>query len=121
MSLQNYISKWADHAQWNLNVIRFIKLPEPQLPILSDVEIAQVSLFASDQVRDASNEFGMVVSGYSFAIEKLNEVRKVQSMIGPATPELLPTLSDLRARAQEVVVSAALVHSLLRSELQGSD
>lgn len=120
LTLQQYISRWADHAKWNLNVLRVATLPEPQLPPMSDVDVAQVSLFASDDVMIAADAFGRAVTAYQFAIGSLDLIRKSQDMTSPRpVPELRPALDDLKATATDLVNSAVVVHMLLRAELRG--
>jgi hypothetical protein len=119
LALQLYISKWADHAQWNLDILKVASLPEPQLPQMSAVEVAQVSLFASDDAVKVANDFGKDVLAYRLAIGNLVQVRHTQSMSGPAVPELKPAVDALHTTARTLVGSAVNVHLTLRRELRG--
>lgn len=117
VTLQIYISSWADHAQWNLNFLRFIGETEPQLPQVSASEGARVSLFASEEVVSRMNTFSKAVSRYRLAVGELEDVRKEQGLTGPESPRLKPALAELKASAQHLVGSAEEVHQALRDDL----
>jgi hypothetical protein len=119
LALRLYINKWADHAQWNLNVVRLGNLTEPQLPQISDVELAQASLFATDDAVAATNEFGDVVQAYRLAIGSLEILRQSQSVSGTPDPGLPSAVKQINETATAVVASASNVHQLLRKELRG--
>jgi hypothetical protein len=123
LTLQRYISRWRDHAQWNLEFLKFISTPEPEMPQVSEVEAAQVALFASDEAVAAMNDFAKAVSAYRLAVGNLVHVRQVQAqtqgLTGPAAPELKPAMDLLRATATALVKSAGEVHQRLRGDLRG--
>jgi hypothetical protein len=122
LTLQRYISKWRDHAQWNLEVLEFLSMPEPEMPQVSDVEAAQVALFASDEAVAAVDDFAKAVLAYRLAVGNLVQVRQVQAqtqgLTGPAVPELKPTMDALRATATALVRSASEVNQRLRQDLR---
>lgn len=117
LTVQRYVSSWADHAQWNLNVLRFVGEAEPTMPQVSDIEGARVSLFASDDVARAMTAFGTAVSRYRLAVGSLAEVRTRQGLTAPPIPDLQPALDELREAAQLVVSTAVTVHKTMRRDL----
>lgn len=120
VTLQIYISSWADHAQWNLNIIRMAGEKEPTLPQVSDVEGARVSLFASNEVVAAMKGFYLAMARYRLAVGTLEDVRKRQALTGPAIPDLKPAVDGLTTAAKALVASAEDVHQKLRRDLTGS-
>lgn len=120
ITLQIYISSWADHAKWNLNLIKLMSEHEPVLPQVSDIEGARVSLFASDEVVAEMSEFAKFVMKYRLAVGHLEQVRKESSMSGPAHPDLKRSLDHLNSTASDLVASAERVHLLLRDDLRGA-
>ena len=100
VTLQIYISSWADHAKWNLDIIKIASQPEPRLPQVSDIEGARVSLFASDEVVSSMNKFSAAVLSYRLAVGRLEEVRRASSMTGPKHPDLDSVLAELMTSAR---------------------
>ncbi len=88
VTLQIYVSSWADHATWNLNLVKLIGETEPVLPQVSDVQGAQVSLFASDEVAFEMDEFSKSVMNYRMAVGRLQEVRRASSMTPNRQPRV---------------------------------
>ena len=119
VTLQIYISSWADHAQWSLNIIRMAGEKEPTLPQVSDVEGARVSLFASDEVVVAMKSFSGAVAMYRLAVGTLEDVYDTQKFTGQAHPGLQPALDERKAAAETVVNSTEDVHQRLRRDLTG--
>ena len=119
VTLQLYISSWADHAQWNLSIMRLAGETEPQLPQVSDVEGARVSLFASDEVVAVMNEFLRAVQRYRLAVGSLEEVRRIQPLTGAPIPTLQPAVQELHESARALVSVAEEVHQRLRGDLRG--
>jgi hypothetical protein len=117
LALQLYISTWADHAQWHVNSVK-LSPNEPPLPDLSDVEIAQVSLFASDAVMTATNQFGDAIRAYRFAIVNLEIVQQMQGLGDSAVvADLRSTIDQRDSAARHLVATAVAVHQKLRKEL----
>ncbi|NNN09792.1 MAG: hypothetical protein HKL85_11465 [Acidimicrobiaceae bacterium] len=120
VTLQIYVSSWADHATWNLNLVRLLGETEPVLPQVSDVQGARVSLFASDEVVVEMGKFAQSVMNYRLAVGHLQEVRRASSMTGPAHPDLKEALDQLYSSARELVANAGRFHQLLRNDLRGA-
>jgi len=119
LTLQIYISKWADHATWTVAPIQLSPTPEPQLPEISDVETAQASLFASDDAIKAMNEFIPIVLRYRLEVGRLAEARATQDKLGTVSPEITAAWEALQTAGNALVASAENVHQKLRQELRG--
>jgi hypothetical protein len=119
LTLQLYISKWADHANWNLDTVRIGPTSEPELPQVSDVEGAQVSLFASDDAVEAMNEFAKTITAYRLAVGSVEQIQLSQAAVSSGNASLASALGERRTTARALVESAEIVHQKLRRELRG--
>jgi len=117
LTLQLYISSWADHAQWNLDTVKI--RDEPNFPEVSNRENAEVSLFTSDGTVAKVEEFQSAVRSYSSAVRRLNEIRKTPFTPGVPNPLLGPAVDQRNSSARDVIALAEAVHQRLRRELRG--
>jgi len=120
VTLQLYISSWADHAQWSLAIVRLAGETEPHLPQVSDVEGARVSLFASDAVVAVMERFLAAVQRYRLAVGHLEDLRAQQPLPGAANPALQSAVDDQQESARALVAIAEEVHQRLRDDLRGT-
>jgi hypothetical protein len=119
ITLQLYISGWADRANWDLETFRLAGQEEPTLPDVSNTEEARVSLFASDEVVDAMKSFATAILQYRLAIGGVQkEEERIGAPRGPGSDHERSIERRTRT-AGELVAQAECVHQQLRSELRG--
>jgi len=119
VTLQLYISGWADRAKWDLDTFRLAGQEEPNLPNVSNTEEARVSLFASDEVVDAMNSFATAILQYRLAVGGVQrEEERIGAPRGPGSDHERSIERRTRT-AGELVAQAERVHQQLRSELRG--
>lgn len=119
VTLQCYISGWADHAAYRARSVRFKGENEPKLPGISDVEIATSSLFASDDVMDLFDKYGRAVWEYRVAIGPEETLEQFAERSTEDRQELIDARKSTRESATKIVEMAEAVHQHMRFEIQG--
>ncbi len=118
-TLQIYIARWADHANWARRFVRLAGEVEPELPQISDIEEARASLFASDAVVEATKAFSQLVLRYRLAVGDHGAAVKAINTPGVPHPDISQVTEEWQASAADLIAAADKVHELLRADLRG--
>ena len=120
VTLQRYISGWADHAAYRSATFHLSSDVVPKIPSFSESENATASLFASDDVLAQINQFTKAVTDYRIAI--FNHETQMASAEGSieGRQSVIDAAAKVIERAKAVVAIAESVHQLMRSEIHGN-
>lgn len=119
VTLQRYISGWADHAAYRIRHVRFKGEVAPKLPDISDSEIATSSLFASDEVMTLFDKYGGAVWEYRVAIGNEEILEEFPQITMEERQNMIEARRSTRESATKIVEMAEAMHKHLRSEIQG--
>jgi hypothetical protein len=119
VTLQRYISGWADHAAYNSASFHLNTDVEPTIPSFDEFENATASLFASDEVLSQISTFGKEVTAYRIAIGARESQEDAAAGSVPNAGSLKIARDEVVNRAKKVVALAESVHKIMRNEIQG--
>jgi hypothetical protein len=120
VTLQRYISGWADHAAYRSATFHLSTDVEPKIPSFNEFENATASLFASDDVVAQIDAFTKDVMDYRIAIG--SHETQLASAGGSVDnrQSVIDAAASVIVRAKAVVMSAERVHQLMRGEIHGN-
>jgi len=121
VTLQMYISSWADHAQWTLRTFQLEGEVAPVLPPVSKADEARASLFASDDVVDIMKAFSREIMAYRIEVGHVEQLLAMHSTEAGPRLDLDVALAKRAETARTLVAQAEAVPQKLRDELRNGE
>ncbi len=120
LTLQIYITKWADVARWKQAKFHMSGELEPLMPRISGEEEAYAALFTSEATVESIRIFNLRREKFRVDVGTMEDIEE-QVKSGGNSPALLNervrAYDELNESAQELIDAAESTHKLLRTEL----